>query len=100
MDTPNSLEPPRDCPHNWTPVSFAFETQLLDSNGRVRVRQPDTEHGRVYFICTGCASHTYMSTSWVGYRMLGAEDSGDGLDFDGYAADHDKTHDTKGEKHD
>lgn len=84
MEISITLDRPRDCSHNWTPVSFAFETQLLDSNGRVMVRQPDLELGRVYFICVGCASHTYMSTSWVGYRMLGAEDSGDGLDFDGY----------------
>ncbi len=37
--------------HDWTPLSFVFETQLLDEDGRVRVRQPATDHAKVYCVC-------------------------------------------------
>lgn len=66
------------CDHNWQPVSMVFETQWLDDEGRVLVRQPDTERGRVYLVCLLCASHTYMSTAWVQYRLYGSEDQVDG----------------------
>lgn len=62
------------CEHRWQPVSFRFETQLLDVEGRVLVRQPAMDHGRVYVACLLCASHSYMSTRWVGHRMYGSED--------------------------
>lgn len=77
MKTDSRPVNPKDCDHDWMPISFAFETQLLDELGRVRVRQPDIEKGRVYLVCTGCASHTYQETSWVGYRLYGSTDSGD-----------------------
>lgn len=67
----------RTCEHNWQPVSMVFETQLLDDHGRVRVRQPDINAGRVYLVCPLCASHTYMSTKWVGHRLYGSEDQHD-----------------------
>ncbi len=66
---------PAECDHRWQPVSMVFETQLLDGFGRVRVRQPDLTEGRCYFVCTGCASHTYMTTQWLGVRMYGSEDA-------------------------
>lgn len=55
--------------HNWQPVSFVFESQLLDPEGRVRIRQPDTEEGRVYVVCMACHSHSYIVTNWVGYWL-------------------------------
>jgi len=52
---------------------MVFETQLLDQDGRVCIRQPDVERGRVYIVCLRCASHTYMSTKFR-YRLYGSED--------------------------
>ena len=75
MGFPTEFAAPRDCDHVWESVSMAFETQLLDEHGSVRVRQPDIHEGRVYFICRGCASHTYMTTQWLGVRMYGSEDA-------------------------
>ncbi|MFC8531901.1 hypothetical protein [Nocardia sp. NPDC057227] len=72
---PSTFAAPRDCEHNWEAVSMVFEGQLLDREGRVVVRQPDPRKGRVYFICRGCASHTYMTTQWLGCRMYGSEDA-------------------------
>ncbi len=60
--------------HAWQPVSFVFETQLLDSDGRVQIRQPAINDGRVYLVCLGCRSHTYVNTDWVGYYLGGPED--------------------------
>ncbi|WP_433426285.1 hypothetical protein ACQP1V_43205 (plasmid) [Microtetraspora malaysiensis] len=60
-------------PHAWKPVSFVFETQLLDKDGRVLVRQPAITAGRVYLVCLGCCSHTYAETDWVGYTLGGPE---------------------------
>jgi len=34
--------------HRWEPLSFVFESQVLDKDGRVLIRQPHTEEGRVY----------------------------------------------------
>lgn len=53
--------------HDWRPLSFVFETQLLDNDGRVRIRQPDTEKGRVYCVCMRCHQHTYMVTRRAGF---------------------------------
>ncbi|MEU3899773.1 hypothetical protein [Streptomyces sp. NPDC045251] len=64
-----------DCPktsdgqHQWQPLSFVFETQLLDRDGRVLARQPAIDGGRVYAVCMPCRSHTYIETSWVGYYL-------------------------------
>jgi len=69
------LNAPKDCAHVWEPAGMVFETQLLDEHGRVRVRQPDMDEGRCYFICRWCASHTYMTTQWIGFRMYGSEDA-------------------------
>lgn len=55
--------------HRWQPVSFVFETQLLDPHGRVHVRQPDIERGRVYLVCMPCRQHTYIETTWAGYYL-------------------------------
>lgn len=69
------LNAPKDCDHHWEPISMVFETQLLDSHGGVIVRQPDISVGKTYFICRRCATHTYMTTQWVGYRLYGSEDA-------------------------
>jgi hypothetical protein len=55
--------------HAWQPISFVFESQLLDQDGRVRVRQPDTKRGRVYCVCMGCHQHTYIETRWAGFYL-------------------------------
>lgn len=70
----SGLHDPRNCLHEWQPVSMVFESQLLDDDGRVIIRQPDLDKGRVYLVCLRCAQHTYMETSWVGYRMEGSPD--------------------------
>lgn len=66
--------------HQWQPVSFVFETQLLDGEGRVRIRQPNISEGRVYVVCMGCRSHTYVVTEWVGYFLGGPGDGEAGPD--------------------
>lgn len=73
-----NLTDPASCGHEWQPVSMVFETQLLDERGRVQVRQPDLEAGRVYLVCLRCAQHTYMQTNAVGYRLEGSTDRGFG----------------------
>lgn len=60
--------------HRWQPVSFVFESPLLDDHGRVIIRQPNTRTGRVYLLCMGCHTHTYMKTEWVGYWLSGPND--------------------------
>ncbi len=65
---------PKKCPHKWQPISMVFETQLLDPQGRVMVRQPDADKAKVYMVCLGCAQHTYMETSWANYRLYGSGD--------------------------
>ncbi|MFB6512082.1 hypothetical protein ACFCW4_02725 [Streptomyces virginiae] len=55
--------------HQWQPLSFVFETQMLDDSGRVVVRQPDIDRARVYAVCMPCRSHTYIETAWVGYFL-------------------------------
>lgn len=69
------INDPAECEHKWEAVSMVFETQLLDPQGRVAIRQPDPKTGRVYLVCLACASHTYMSTSWIRYRLHGSEDA-------------------------
>jgi hypothetical protein len=66
------------CAHEWQPVSMVFECQLLDESGRVVIRQPDPDRGRVYIVCLLCASHTSMSTAHR-FRLHGTDD----LDADG-----------------
>ena len=63
--------------HRWQPVSFVFESQLLDREGRVLIRQPDLEGGRVYVVCMECRSHTYVATEWAGFRLYGAGETED-----------------------
>lgn len=58
-----------DGEHQWQPLSFVFETQLLGADGRVHVRQPSIDEGRVYAVCMPCRSHTYIVTAWVGYYL-------------------------------
>lgn len=57
---------PRKHVHKWIPLSFVFETQLLDDRGRVQIRQPDLKKGRVFCVCMGCHKHTYIETEWLG----------------------------------
>jgi len=57
------------CKHKWQPISFVFEGQLLDKDGRVLIRQPDLANGRVYCVCMKCCSHTYIETGWIGYYI-------------------------------
>ena len=59
--------------HRWQPVSFRFETQLLDDHGRVQIRQPDVKEGRVYVVCMACRTHTYVVTEWAGYFLGGPD---------------------------
>lgn len=68
------LDHPELCIHDWKPVSMVFEAQLLGDSGSVRIRQPDIGSGRVYLVCLRCAQHTYMETSWSGYRLEGSLD--------------------------
>lgn len=77
MQIPSKFNAPAKCPHNWEAVSFVFETESYsgDIYPRLAIRQPDLNEGRVYFICVHCASHTYMTTSWIGYRLHGSEDA-------------------------
>ena len=55
--------------HEWQPLSFVFETQLLDHDGRVVIRQPDLDKGRVYCVCMKCHRHTYIVTTWVNFYL-------------------------------
>lgn len=57
------------CKHKWQPLSFIFETQLLDKSGRVQIRQPDLSYGKVFCVCMKCYSHTYVATGWIGYYL-------------------------------
>jgi len=57
------------CKHKWQPLSFVFETQLLDNSGRVIVRQPEIDNARVYCVCMKCLSYTYVITAWSGYYI-------------------------------
>lgn len=58
-------------PHRWQPLSFVFETQLLDDQGRVQIRQPALHDGRVYVVCMECRCHTYVITEWAGFQLGG-----------------------------
>jgi len=60
-------DPGVGCEHEWQPISFRFESQMLDAAGRVLIRQPDLEEGRVYCVCMKCHTHTYIVTEFVGY---------------------------------
>jgi hypothetical protein len=64
----------RECDHDFQPVSMVFETQMLDGDGRVLVRQPDLARGRVYCVCMKCHGHTYAETRWVGYYLADGDD--------------------------
>lgn len=66
--------------HNWQPISFVFETQLLDGEGRVRIRQPSINDGRVYVVCMACRTHTYVVTEWAGYFLGGPDYSAIGME--------------------
>lgn len=70
---PSWLHSPTACDdggdHQWQPLSFVFEGQLLDREGRVLIRQPDTEEGRVYCVCMRCHTHTYIVTEWAGFYI-------------------------------
>lgn len=68
----NYLTNPKGCPHTWQPLSFRFETQLLDPEGRVIVRQPDTNEAKVYMVCMRCAQWTYITTSFCGWQQYGS----------------------------
>lgn len=75
---PTRLNAPKDCPHEWEPAGMAFETDLLEVDGRyirTNIRQPAIDEAKCYFICRNCASYTYMTTQWIGYRMYGSEDA-------------------------
>lgn len=56
-------------PHQWQPLSFRFESQLLDSDGRVLIRQPGIPEAQVYCVCMRCRGWTYVVTEWVGYYL-------------------------------
>ena len=61
--------------HVWQPLSFVFETQLLDDMGRYIIRrQPDIDEGRVYCVCMRCHKHTYIVTKWAGFYLSGPLD--------------------------
>ncbi len=72
MDRQNTkwmVEIARKCNHDWKPVSFVFESQLLDKDGRVQIRQPDLTNGRVYCVCMKCCGHTHIETGYIGYYL-------------------------------
>ncbi len=77
IDQALGFESRRACKHKWQPLSFVFETQILGAEGRVVVRQPKTEGGRVYCVCMKCASHTYVVTQWSGFYLGGDQDPKD-----------------------
>jgi hypothetical protein len=71
------FEPRNTCEHNWQPLSFVFETEVLSITGscaRPQIRQPSIDAGRVYCVCMLCASHTYIVTQWVGFYLGGDQD--------------------------
>ncbi|WP_373202654.1 helix-turn-helix transcriptional regulator [Mycobacterium marinum] len=75
---PVEFNAPRDCEHHWEPVSLTFDTELYEIDGRyirVRIRQPDIDEARCYFICRRCACYTFMTTQFIGFRMYGSEDA-------------------------
>lgn len=55
--------------HVWEPLSFRFEAQLLDDDGRVLIRQPAIDDAHVYFICMKCRGWTYGVFEWVGFFL-------------------------------
>ena len=57
------------CKHKWQPVSFRFEAQMLDKDGRVIIRMPDLANGRVFCVCMKCCGHTWIETGYVGYYL-------------------------------
>lgn len=63
--------------HQWQPVSFRFETEMLtlDATGAIRlsIRQPDIDEGRVYCVCMACRRHTYVATKFAGHYLGGPE---------------------------
>ena len=63
--------------HRWQPVSFVFESQLLDEHGRVLVRQPAIDDGRLYVICMTCYTHSYIVTEFAGYFLGGPPSRGE-----------------------
>lgn len=72
MDRQNSVwmkEIAHKCKHKWEPISFTFETQLLDKDGRVLIRQPDLTSAKVFCVCMKCLSHSYIETGWIGYYL-------------------------------
>ena len=66
---------PETCDHEWESVSLQLDTktQKTPSNTRGPART-NLKKARVWLACLKCASHTYMSTSFVNFRMYGAED--------------------------
>ncbi len=76
MDRQNTVwmkEIARKCKHKWQPISFVFESQVLDKDGRVLIRQPDLVDAKVYCVCMKCLSHSYVKTGWINY-YLGSPD--------------------------
>jgi len=93
IDQAEGFEHRRTCVHVWQPVSFVFERELstvqqralnsplnmLDPAGGMQprmdivpqVRMPDPQQGRVYCVCMKCASHTYITTQFVGFQLGG-----------------------------
>lgn len=57
--------------HRWQPLSFRFESQLLDNAGRVQIRQPDMKQAHIYVLCMGCRTWTYVVAEWAGYYLGG-----------------------------
>jgi hypothetical protein len=82
----SELAAPAECEHNWEITGMVFETQMLDERGRVIVRQPDMETAKTYFICRNCATHTYMTTEWIGYQLYGSEAALHDLKTKGHSA--------------
>jgi hypothetical protein len=71
--------------HEWQPVSFVFESQLLDSEGRVLIRQPSIDAGRVYCVCVPCGLHTYLVTRWAGYCLADEPETDEATEEEGDA---------------
>ena len=86
----SQLANPQECDHAWQPVTFVFETEVMQqgegTDYKPFIRQPDCDKGSVYCVCMACASHTYIETSFIQYKLDGStsrpkEGDCDDLDF-------------------
>lgn len=56
--------------HDWKPLSFALETTTRTVDD-VTPREPEAIDARVYAVCLGCRSWTFLNVDYVGYSLGG-----------------------------